>query len=211
MTTALLRKLKVKVMDWPSMYPALNSPVHLCLHIHLLHDVIMEEWERIPEATCELCCLDGYSFMERKCCKDMFTVTDHTTVMEMKARPTPHSFIFVDEAGFNLAKTCCRGRQLWMSQAREEKTLQCVLPSPVMVCFCTNLSLVRTVQRGSFLSWMTSIISFCQQGREVKWQETQHLLLCGIMWHSTTLLQSLTGLLHIPGCLSFSCLHTHPS
>ncbi|KAF3697444.1 hypothetical protein EXN66_Car013124 [Channa argus] len=33
----------------------------------------------------------------------------------------------------------------------------------------------------------------------------------GVMWHSTTLLQSLTGLLPILGCLPFSCLHTHPS
>jgi hypothetical protein len=32
--------------------------------------------------------------------------------MEIEARQTPHVFIFVDEAGFNLAKTRWRGRNV---------------------------------------------------------------------------------------------------
>ncbi len=64
-TTALLKKLKVKVMDWPSMSPDLNPIEHLwgilkqkvkerkISNIHQLCDVIMEEWKRNPVATCE--------------------------------------------------------------------------------------------------------------------------------------------------------------
>ncbi len=65
MTTALLKKLRVKVMDWPSMSPDLNPIEHLrgipkrkveerkVSNIHQLRDVIMEEWKRTPVATCE--------------------------------------------------------------------------------------------------------------------------------------------------------------
>ncbi len=65
MTTALLKKLRVKVMDWPSMSPDLNPIEHLwgilkwkveerkVPNIHQLRDVIMDEWKRIPVATCE--------------------------------------------------------------------------------------------------------------------------------------------------------------
>ncbi len=65
MTAALLEKLRVKVMDWPSMSPDLNPIEHLwdilkrkveeckVSNIHQLHDVIMEEWKRTPVATCE--------------------------------------------------------------------------------------------------------------------------------------------------------------
>ncbi len=64
-TTALLKKLRVKVMDWPSMSPDLNPIEHLwgilkrkveerkVSNIHQLRDVIMEEWKRTPVATCE--------------------------------------------------------------------------------------------------------------------------------------------------------------
>ncbi len=64
-TTALLKKLRVKVMDWPRMSPDLNPIEHLwgilkrkveerkVSNIHQLHDVIMEEWKRTPVATCE--------------------------------------------------------------------------------------------------------------------------------------------------------------
>ena len=64
-TTALLNKLRVKVMDWPSMSPDLNPIKHLLgilrqkveehkvSNIHQLCDVVMEEWKRIPVATCE--------------------------------------------------------------------------------------------------------------------------------------------------------------
>ena len=65
MTIALQKKLRVKVMDWPSMSPDLNPIEHLrgtlkwkveesnVSNIHQLHDVIVEEWEMIPVATCE--------------------------------------------------------------------------------------------------------------------------------------------------------------
>ncbi len=52
-------------MDWPSMSPDLNPIEHMwdilkwkveerkVSNIHQLHDVVMEEWERTPVATCE--------------------------------------------------------------------------------------------------------------------------------------------------------------
>ncbi len=64
-TTALLKKQRVKVMDWPSMSPDLTPIEHLWgilkqkveefkfSNIHQLHDVVMEEWKRTPGATCE--------------------------------------------------------------------------------------------------------------------------------------------------------------
>ncbi len=65
MTTALLKKLGVKVMDRPSMFPNLNPIEHLWRilkwkveeqkfsNIHQPCDVVMEEWKRTPAATCE--------------------------------------------------------------------------------------------------------------------------------------------------------------
>ncbi len=65
MTTALLKKLRVKGIDWPSMSPDLNPIEHLwgilkwkvderkVSNIHQLCDVVMDEWKRTPEATCE--------------------------------------------------------------------------------------------------------------------------------------------------------------
>ncbi len=65
MTTALLKKLRVRVMDLPSMSPDLNPFEHLwgilkrkveerkVSNIHQLHDVVMEEWKRTPVATCK--------------------------------------------------------------------------------------------------------------------------------------------------------------
>jgi hypothetical protein len=64
MTTAFLQKQKVKVMKWPSMSPDLNPIEHLwgifkrkveerqVSTIHQLCDVIMEEWKKLPAATC---------------------------------------------------------------------------------------------------------------------------------------------------------------
>ncbi len=64
-TTALIKKLRVKVMDSPSMSPDLNPIEHLwgilkwkvgehkISIIHQLRDVVMEEWKRTPVATCE--------------------------------------------------------------------------------------------------------------------------------------------------------------
>ncbi len=64
-TTALLKKLRLKVMDWPSMSPDLNPIEHLwgilkrkveeckVSNIHQLCDVVMEEWKRTPVATYE--------------------------------------------------------------------------------------------------------------------------------------------------------------
>ena len=64
-TTVLLKKLRLKVMDWPNMSPDLNPIEHLwgilkwkvkkhkVSNIHQLHDVVMEEWKRTPVATCE--------------------------------------------------------------------------------------------------------------------------------------------------------------
>jgi len=62
MTTALLRKLKANVMEWPSMFPDLNPIEHLwaikrkvekrhVYSIQQLCDVIMEEWKKIPATT----------------------------------------------------------------------------------------------------------------------------------------------------------------
>ncbi len=64
-TTALLKKLRVKVMDRPSMSTDSNPIEHLwgilkrkveeckVSNIHQLCDVVMEEWKRTPAATCE--------------------------------------------------------------------------------------------------------------------------------------------------------------
>ncbi len=64
-TTALLKKLRVKVMDWPSMSPDLNPIEHLwrilkrkveerkVSNIHQLRDVVVEEWKRTAVANCE--------------------------------------------------------------------------------------------------------------------------------------------------------------
>ncbi len=64
MTTALLMKLKVKVMEWPCMSPDLNPIEHMwgilkrkvekhhVSNIQQLRDVIMEEWKRMPATTC---------------------------------------------------------------------------------------------------------------------------------------------------------------
>ncbi len=64
-TTVLLKMLRVKVMDWPSMFPDLNPIEHMwdipkwkmderkVSNIHQLHDPVMEEWKRTPVATCE--------------------------------------------------------------------------------------------------------------------------------------------------------------
>ena len=65
-TTALLKKLRVKVMHWPSMSPDINAIEHLwgilkwkveerkVSNIHQLCDVVMEEWKRIPVVTYKL-------------------------------------------------------------------------------------------------------------------------------------------------------------
>ncbi len=64
-TTALLKKLRVKVMDWPSMSPDLNPIEHLwgilkqkmeeCRSLTSTSSVmlVMEEWKRTPVVTCE--------------------------------------------------------------------------------------------------------------------------------------------------------------
>ncbi len=64
-TAALLKTLRVKLMDWPSMSPDLNLIEHLwgflkwkvyermISNIHQLCGIIMEEWKRTPVATCE--------------------------------------------------------------------------------------------------------------------------------------------------------------
>ena len=61
----MLKKLRVKVMDWPRMSTDLNPIEHLwgifkrkveeckVSNIHQLRDVVMEEWKRTPVATCE--------------------------------------------------------------------------------------------------------------------------------------------------------------
>ncbi len=63
-SSALLKELRVKVMDWPSMSPDLNPIEHLwgilkrkveerkVSDIHQLGDVVMEEWKRTSVATC---------------------------------------------------------------------------------------------------------------------------------------------------------------
>ena len=64
-TIALLKRLRIKVMDWPSMSLDLNPIEHLwrilkwkmevckVSNICQLCDVVMEEWKSIPVATCE--------------------------------------------------------------------------------------------------------------------------------------------------------------
>ena len=63
-TTAFLKRLRVKVMDWLSMSPDLKPIEHLWVilkrkvevhkvsNIHQIRDVVMEEWKSIPMATC---------------------------------------------------------------------------------------------------------------------------------------------------------------
>ena len=65
MTIAWLKRLRVKVMDWPSMSPDLNPIEHLwgiikrevevckISNICQLRNVVIEEWKSIPVATCE--------------------------------------------------------------------------------------------------------------------------------------------------------------
>ncbi len=65
LTTALLKKLRVKVMDWPRVSPDLNPIEHLwgilewkvverkVSNIHQLCDIVMEEWKRTTVATCK--------------------------------------------------------------------------------------------------------------------------------------------------------------
>ena len=64
-TAALLKRLRVRVMDWPSMFPDLNPIEHLwrilkrkvevckVSNIRQPRDVVMEEWKSISVATCE--------------------------------------------------------------------------------------------------------------------------------------------------------------
>ena len=64
-TIALLKRLRVKAMDWPSISPDLNPIEHLwgilkwkvevckVSNICQLCDIVMEEWKSIPVATCE--------------------------------------------------------------------------------------------------------------------------------------------------------------
>ncbi len=58
MTTALLKKLRVKVMDWPSMSPDLTL-LSICGGTEgggvqgLYHPPSPPEWKRTPAATCE--------------------------------------------------------------------------------------------------------------------------------------------------------------
>ena len=64
-TIALLKKLRVTVMDWPSMSPDLNPiehlwgilkrkvEVHKVSNIRQVRDVVMEEWKSIPVTICE--------------------------------------------------------------------------------------------------------------------------------------------------------------
>ena len=64
-TSALLKRLRVKVMDWLGMSPDLNPIEHLwrilkrkvevrnVSNIRQLRDVVMEEWKNIPVAPCE--------------------------------------------------------------------------------------------------------------------------------------------------------------
>ncbi len=63
-TTALLKKLRVKVMDWPSMSPDLNPIEHLwgilkqkvekskVSNILQLCDIVMEDWKRTTVVSC---------------------------------------------------------------------------------------------------------------------------------------------------------------
>ena len=65
MTTALLKRLRLKVMDWPSPSPDLNPiehllailkwkvEVHKVSNIRQLCDIVMEEWKSTPVTTCE--------------------------------------------------------------------------------------------------------------------------------------------------------------
>ncbi len=63
MTATLLKKLRVKVMEWPSMSPDLNPIEYLwgilkwkaeerkLSNIHQLCDIVMEGWKRNPVAS----------------------------------------------------------------------------------------------------------------------------------------------------------------
>ena len=61
----MLKKLRVKVMAWPSLSPDLNPIEHLwgilkqkveerkVFNIHQLCDAVINGWKRVPVATCE--------------------------------------------------------------------------------------------------------------------------------------------------------------
>lgn len=54
--TVLLKKLRVKVLDWPSMSKPYSLKVEECKvsNVQQLHDVIMGKWKRNPEQSVKL-------------------------------------------------------------------------------------------------------------------------------------------------------------
>lgn len=95
-------------------------------------------------------------------------------------------------------ETSLGNRQLWMSLAREEANITIGAALSHNVCFCKNLSLEVI----SFLDDLHN--QHCQLGgtRQRARNTTFVVVWDNVAFHHS---QSLTGLLHIPGCLSFSC------
>ncbi|XP_044056780.1 uncharacterized protein LOC122878265 [Siniperca chuatsi] len=99
-------------------------------------------------------------------------------VMEVEANQSPHEIIYVEEAGFNLAKTCWRGRNVIGKRAtvdvpgqRGEK-YQCVLQFRVLVWSCRNARLVSTTLSAFFCLQMTSTNNWCQKQKGNRWEQT---------------------------------------
>ncbi|KAI7810071.1 hypothetical protein IRJ41_021635, partial [Triplophysa rosa] len=98
-------------------------------------------------------------------------------VMEMESRQTPHVFIFVDEAGFNLAKTRKRGMNLIGKRATVDVPGQRGANITMCAAISTNGLLLHKPLIGPYNTWAMSAF-FCEARNAVR--RTQPTLI--IVW-----------------------------